>query len=89
MEQNHCFLIATGCFKTAQDGSKTFHDGANTVSNAHKAPSKGVVEAYRLKDSFLIDVYSKVTVFVCSKTPSKRLRIYGFKSAHGTFNRWC
>ena len=86
-QQNQCFCLLQDAFKTVQDGSKTFQDGANTVSNAHKAPSKGVVEAHRLKDSFLIDVYSKVTVFACSKTPSRRLKTaqWHFKTAHIRF----
>ena len=52
------FLFASRRLQDAQDGSKTFQDGANTVSNVHKAPSKGVVDAYSLKDIFLADVYS-------------------------------
>ena len=50
-------------FKTAQASSKTLQDGAYTVSNAHKAPSKGVIEAYRLKGKCLIDLFSKISVF--------------------------
>ena len=68
------FCLLQEAFKTIQDGSKTFQDGVNATSNAQKAPSKGVVEAYRLKDRFLIDVWSKITVFACSRTPSRRFK---------------
>ena len=66
--QNLGFWLLQDGFKTAQDGSRAPQKGANTVSNAYKAPSKGIVEAYKLKDRCLIDVCSKIIVFACSKT---------------------
>ena len=92
------FLLAPRRRQNGSRGSKTLQDGAITVSNAHTAPSKDVVEAYRLKDSFLIDVYSQITVLAGSKTPQDdlrrlkhifRRRKYEFKCTEGVFKRCC
>ena len=75
MQPNQCFCklqdvpqaLEDVC-KRSQDGSGTLQNAAKTVSNAHKMPSKGVIEVRSFEAWLLKDVCSQITVFASSKT---------------------